>query len=48
VPPPPVGLTVAVNVTETPSVDGFFDDVMVVVVENWFTVCVRAAEVLSL
>jgi hypothetical protein len=49
VPPPgATGLTVAVSVTDWPKVDGFTDDVTAVVVLAWFTVCVRAADVLPL
>jgi hypothetical protein len=47
VPPPgATALTVAVSVTDWPKVDGFTDDVSVVVVLAWFTVCVSTAEVL--
>ena len=41
-------LTVAVNVTDPPEADGFCDELTVVVVLAWFTVCVIAAEVLAL
>ena len=44
-----LGETVAVNVTELPVVNGFFDDTSVVVVVArliWFTVCASADEVL--
>lgn len=43
---PPVPVTAAVNVTESPTVDGFSDDVRTVVVASPFTVCVKAAETL--
>ena len=42
-----MALTVAVKVTASPWVDGFCDDVIVVVVVGWFTVCVRAVLVLT-
>jgi hypothetical protein len=49
VPPPgATALTVAVSATDWPKVDGFTDDVSVVVVLAWFTVCVRAADALPL
>jgi len=35
---PPAELTVAVNVTDCPNVDGFREDVTVVAVAAWFTV----------
>jgi len=38
---PPLEITVAVKVTDWPSVDGLNDEVKVVVVEN-LTVCVKA------
>ncbi len=38
--------TVAVNVTDWPDTEGFAEDVSVVVVLAWFTVCDRAADVL--
>jgi hypothetical protein len=43
--PVTAGVTVAVNVTDAPTVDGFKLDVTVVVVFCW-TVCVRMADVL--
>ena len=43
---PEDGLTVAVNVTGCPTVDGFRDDVNVVVVMIALTVCVTAEDVL--
>ena len=43
----PLPLTVAVKVTCWPNVDGFDDDVSVVVVLLLFTVCVTAADVLD-
>jgi hypothetical protein len=44
---PPLLVTVAVNVTDWPTVDGFTDDVTAVVVLTGFTVCVSTAEVLG-
>jgi hypothetical protein len=41
-----VGVTWAVKVTFVPKVDGFAEDVRVVVVVAWLTVCVSGAEVL--
>ena len=43
------GETVAVNVTDCPDVDGFTDDASVVVllINEGFTVCVRTADVLA-
>ena len=46
VPVGPDGLTVAVNVTACPNVDGFSDDVNVVAVVALLTVCVTAEDVL--
>src|SRR2546426_9171331 len=46
--PGDTALTVAVNVTDTPNVDGFNDELTVVVLLAWLTVCVRSAEVLLL
>ena len=44
--PGTVTVTDAVKVTVCPKVEGFSDEfVIVVVVDAWFTVCVRAAEV---
>jgi hypothetical protein len=43
---PALLVTVAVNVTDWPTVDGFADDVTAVVVLTGFTVCVSTAEVL--
>ena len=40
------GATVAVKVTDSPKLDGFCDESIVVVVAPWFTVWVIAAEVL--
>ena len=40
------GVTVAVNVTAWPKRDGFTDDVTVVELEAFLTVCVIAADVL--
>jgi hypothetical protein len=42
------GVTVAVNVTEDPEIDGFADDASVVVVVTLLTVCDNAEEVLVL
>ncbi len=42
-----LGDTVAVNVTGLPNVDGFCDEVSVVVVVIWVTVCVNADDVLD-
>jgi len=42
------GVTVAVNVTEEPYVDGFADEATVVVVVALLTVCVSVVEVLLL
>jgi len=47
VPVPEAGDTVAVNVTDWPAVEGFKDDVNVVVLAALFTVCVRTVEVLA-
>jgi hypothetical protein len=43
-----VGVTVAVNVTDEPYVDGFADEASVTVVFVLFTVCVRVVDVLPL
>ena len=49
VPPPgATAVTVAVNATACPKTDGFTDDVTVVELAAWFTVCVSAADVLLL
>jgi hypothetical protein len=45
--PGAIDLTVAVNVTLWPKVEGFRDDVSVVDVEARFTVCVSVGEVLA-
>jgi len=42
------GVTVAVNVTDAPNVEGFADEDTAVVVDALLTVCVRAEEVLPL
>jgi hypothetical protein len=39
--------TVAVKVTDWPKVEGFCDELIVVVVEAWLTTCDRADEVLA-
>jgi hypothetical protein len=44
--PATCGATVAVNVTNCPVVDGLAEEVTVVVVVAWVTVCVRAVDVL--
>ena len=41
VPPPELAVTVAVNVTESPTEEGFALDASAVVVAIWLTVCVR-------
>ena len=46
--PGKAALTVAVNVTAWPDVEGFSDEVTVVELESLFTVCVMAEEVLPL
>jgi hypothetical protein len=43
-----LGVTVAVNVTEAPYVDGFVDEVTAIVVPALFTVCVNVDDVLVL
>jgi hypothetical protein len=43
---PALLVTVAVNVTDWPKVEGLTEDVTAVVVVAWFTVCVRTADVL--
>jgi hypothetical protein len=43
---PALLVTVAVNVTDCPTVEGFTDDVTAVVVVTGFTVCVSTGEVL--
>lgn len=45
---PDDGVTLAVNVTDWPSIEGFVDDptAVVVLIEPGLTVCVSAAEVL--
>ena len=43
---PVVAVTVAVKVTDSPEVDGFVDEVRVVVVGETFTTWVRVVEVL--
>ena len=45
---PAVAVVVAVNVTESPYVDGFNDDANVIVIFALLTVCETAAEVLAL
>ena len=40
--------TVAVNVTEVPTLDGFLEETTVVVVPALVTVCVNAGDVLAL
>ena len=40
-------MTVAVNVTVTPVLEGFSDDTTLVVVAPWLTVCVKGSEVLA-
>jgi len=47
VPVDPAGDTVAVKVADCPDVDGFGNDVSVVVVPIAFTVCVRTEDVLA-
>jgi hypothetical protein len=42
------GVTVAVNVTDTPYADGFADDATPVVVDALLTVCVNVDDVLLL
>src|SRR5262245_41016158 len=45
VPPPgATGVTVAVNVTEAPAIEGFDDDTTAVVVADLITVCTTSAE----
>ena len=44
----PEPLTVAVNVTDVPKVEGFNDETTEVVEATPFTVCVTAADVLGL
>jgi hypothetical protein len=44
--PPAVALTVPVNVTDWPDTEGFTDEVTVVAVCDWFTVCVKTGDVL--
>jgi hypothetical protein len=39
--------TVAVNFTDTPAVEGFFDDTIVVVVVAWLTVCEVVPELVA-
>jgi hypothetical protein len=46
VPIPPVGVTVAVKVTDWPRVDGFADDATDAVVDDWLTTWLNAADVL--
>ena len=46
--PGEVTLTVAVKVTDWPNTDGLAEEATVVVVETWFTVWVKFAEVLVL
>ena len=46
--PGATGLTVAVNVTDWPDTDGLADEVSVVVVSDWFTVWLKAEDVLVL
>jgi hypothetical protein len=48
VPPAVEGATVAVKVTDAPTVDGFAEEATVVVVFAWFTVCVSVDEALPL
>jgi hypothetical protein len=45
--PPKAGFTVAVNVTDCPGTDGFAEDASKVEVEETFTVCVSAVDVLA-
>ena len=45
--PVKAGVIVAVKVTACPLVDGFSEEVTLIVVVAFFTVCVNAAEVLA-
>ena len=45
--PGTLSFTVAVNVTDAPKVEGFEDEITVVVVDAWFTVCTSGSEVLA-
>ena len=45
-PPPNCAVTLAVKVTDSFGLEGFNDETSVVVVMDWFTVCVRRAEAL--
>ena len=45
--PSATGITVAVNVTAWPKTDGFFEDVIVVLLAAGFTVCESAGDVLA-
>jgi hypothetical protein len=42
-----IAVTVAVNVTVTPAVEGFSEETTLVVVAPWLTVCVKGADVLA-
>jgi hypothetical protein len=46
--PARVGVSVAVKVTEFPALDGFSDEVTLVVVEAMLTICTKVFEVLAL
>ena len=46
--PSPEALTLAVNTTDCPNTVGFVEDVNVVAVPSWLTVCVKADEVFVL
>jgi hypothetical protein len=45
--PGDAAVTLAVKVTDWPNTDGFADEVRVVFVASWFTVCASVAEVLD-
>lgn len=45
--PAPLALTVAVKVTDLPGLEGLAEEVTIVVVGDWWTVCVSTADVLA-